>query len=147
MPDKLGEFLSQHDWELYSRIKGWKVERDTVDTNVLRFYLRARDGEQFTVRCVCDNYPEHAPSVKFINVQGSTEDKAAWPRGNNQFHEVIKLPPESFLCTDLTREGFAHHNEWVNKPTAWNGTVEALMTLFNYINDLLNSKDYESRAK
>jgi hypothetical protein len=60
---------------------------------------------------------------------------------------VVKLPSESFLCTDLTREGLNHHPDWVGRSTAWDGTTHTLMHLFNYIHDdLLNSPDYQGRA-
>jgi hypothetical protein len=86
--------------------------------------------------------------VAFINAQGSDGDRKAWPDGNSVFCEVVKLPPESFLCTDLTREGFAHHADWISRPTAWKGTTHTLLNLFNYIqDDLLNSVNYQGRAK
>src|SRR5690242_10642942 len=106
MVDKLGEFLARHDWEVLRAIKGWQVERDAVAAEVVRLTLSARDGERFTVRFICDNYPDAAPGVTFINAAGSTTDPTAWPAGNAAFYEVVKPPPQSFLCTDLTREGF-----------------------------------------
>lgn len=147
MADKLGEFLASNDWELLRTIKGWQVERDSVAADVVRLTLSARDGERYTVRFVCDGYPDTAPSVVFINSAGSPTDRTAWPAGNDEFYRVVKLPPASFLCTDLTREGFAHHSEWMNRPTAWKGSIHTLMHLFNYIqDDLLNSANYHGRA-
>jgi hypothetical protein len=148
MSDKIGDFLASHDWELLRTLKGWQVERDTIATDVVRLSLSARDGERFIVRFLCNGYPDNAPAVVFVNAKWSSADRTAWPAGNTAFYLVVKLPPESFLCTDLTREGFAHHPEWLNRPTAWKSSTHTLMDLFNYIqDDLLNSINYEGRAK
>lgn len=147
MADKLGEFLTAHDWKLLETLKGWKVSRDSDNPAVIRLELSARDGEKYIVRFVCDGYPVKAPSVKFINAQGQESDKTAWPAGNAEFYEVVKLPPNSFLCTDLTREGFQHHGDWVGRPTAWSGNKHTLMVVFNYLHDLLHSNNYQQRAK
>jgi len=148
MPDKIGEFLASHNLELLKAIKGWQVERDDVATDVVRLTLSAPDGERYIVRFICDGYPDIAPRVAFVNAEGSSADRTAWPAGNAAFYEVIKHPPHSFLCTDLTREGFEHHAAWVGRPTAWKGSTHTLMDLFNYIqDDLLNSINYQGRAQ
>jgi hypothetical protein len=148
MPDKLGEFLAGYDWELLRAIKGWQIERDDANADVVRLTLPARDGERYSVRFLCDGYPETAPRVAFIDAKGSTVNRAAWPAGNPQFHQVVKLPPASFLCTDLSREGLEHHPGWVNGRTAWKGATHTLINLFNYIHDeLLNSPNYQGRAR
>ena len=148
MPDKIGEFLASHDWDLLKAIKGWQVERDDAATDVVRLTLSARDGERFTVRFVCDGYPDKAPRVAFVNADGSSADRKVWPAGNAAFYEVVKHPPHSFLCTDLTREGFEHHPAWMNQARAWKGSTHTLMDLFNYIQDyLLNSINYQGRAQ
>lgn len=148
MPLNLDEFWAGQDWKLLETIKGWQVQRDTVATDVVRLTLSARDGERYIVRFVCDGYPQSPPRVAFVSATGSTTDRSAWPAGNNAFYEVVKLPTESFLCTDLTREGLQHHPEWAGLPTAWNGNTHTLMDLFNYIqDDLLNSPNYQGRAK
>ncbi|MFN7138213.1 MAG: hypothetical protein ACK4UN_02620 [Limisphaerales bacterium] len=146
MPDKLSEFLAQHDWELLKNIKGWHVERDDESTDVIRLTLPARDGEQFTVRFVCIGYPNQAPSVKFVNASGSEADRTAWPTGTPAFHEVVKLPPHSFLCTDLTLEGFKHHPDWVSRSNAWKAQTHTLMDIFNYVHDILHGDHYKHRT-
>lgn len=147
MSDNLGEFLAKQDWELLGPIKGWRVERDVISADVVRLMLSARDGDRFILRCLCDGYPNQVPSVAFIDAAGSTAVRTAWPSGTTEFHKVVKLPPDSFLCTDLTREGFQHHPEWAARPTAWKGNTHTLMDLFNYVHDLLNSNGYQGRAK
>jgi hypothetical protein len=147
MADKLGEFLAGHDWKLLESIKGWRVERDADNPDVVRFALPARDEERFIVRCICDSYPEEAPRVAFVNASGSAADRSAWPAGDDEFHKVVKLPAACFLCTDLTREGFEHHPDWKNRSNAWRGSTRTLMDLFNYLHDLLNSIHYQGRAK
>jgi hypothetical protein len=147
MPDKLGEFLTACNWKLLRTIKGWQVERDDVATDVVRLSLSASDGECYIVRFVCDGYPDLAPRVVFIDAAGSTSERTAWPDGDVTFYQVVKLPPNSFLCTDLTREGLAHHPDWANLGSAWNGQKHTLMHLFNYIQDeILNSPHYKGRA-
>lgn len=147
MADKIAEFLAKPDWKLLETLKRWRVERDGENPDVVRLELFARDAERYLVRFVCDGYPEKPPSTKFINAQGSDSDKTAWPAGIGEFHSVVKLPPDSFLCTDLTREGLQHHPDWASHSTVWNGNMHTLMDLFNYLHDLLHSNDYQHRAK
>jgi hypothetical protein len=147
MSDKLGEFLAGQDWELLRTINGWHVERDGVSTDVVRLTLPARDGERYILRCICDGYPDKPPDAAFTDVAGSTMERTAWPCGTAEFYKVVKLPTESFICTDLTREGLKRHTEWLGKGNAWNGSTHTLLDLFNYIQGLLNSNDYQGRCK
>lgn len=147
MSEAVSAFLATLNLPFLKAVKRWTIEQDSVAPDVVRLTLFASDGESFIVRFVCDGYPELAPRVTFVNVEGSAADRTAWPRGNAAFYEVVKLPPNSFLCTDLTREGFAHHPDWVGRGTAWKGSTHTLLHLFNYIqDDLLNSPNYEGRA-
>src|SRR6266404_1545604 len=132
MADALTKFLAAHDWDALGRIMGWRVERDIENTDVVRLTLPARDGELYILRCVCDGYPEEAPSVKFQSSEDSVSVMSAWPAGNTAFHQVVHLPPHCFLCTDLTREGFGHHAAWRDRPGAWEGKTHTLMDIFNY---------------
>ena len=146
MADALTKFLASQDWDALGRIMGWYVERDIENTDVVRLTLPARDGELYILRCVCDGYPEEAPSVKFQDAQGVVSVASAWPAGNSEFHKVVKPPPDCFLCTDLTREGFGHHPAWRGRPGAWDGKTHTLMDIFNYVQRLLKSNDYLKRA-
>jgi hypothetical protein len=111
---------------------GWRVERDKDNIDVVRLTLPARDRELYILRCVCDGYPKEAPSVKFVSQDGDEKVLSAWPAGDAEFGQVVKPPPHCFLCTDLTREGFAHHSEWRGRADAWNGATSTLMDVFNY---------------
>lgn len=146
MIDLLGEFLAKHDWVTLRRIRGWQVERDIENQDIVRQTLPARDDQLYVVRYVCDGYPGAAPGVKFISESGSESDRSAWPDGDSEFQQVVKLPPSSFLCTDLTREGLAHHPEWAKRPSAWGGSPHTLMELFNYVQRLLKSDHYLQRG-
>jgi hypothetical protein len=146
MADTLTEFFAAQKWDAVSKVAGWHVERDAENTDVVRLTLPARDGERYILRCVCDGYPKEAPSVKFATADGDVSVTSAWPAGDNLFHEVVKLPPASFLCTDLTREGFAHHGPWRGKSNAWDENTHTLMDIFNYVQRMLNSEHYLKRA-
>jgi hypothetical protein len=137
----LDEFMASQDWDLLRVANGWNVTRDG---DRLLFELTARDGERYAVRLLCDDLPRRAPSVVFVDHQGSPSTMRAWPRGNEQ---VVKVPPSCFLCMPLTREGLQHHPEWRSNPAvnAWR-EESSLMEVFNYLQRLLTSSDYAGRA-
>lgn len=140
----LDEFMTSQDWDLLKAVNGWDVARDG---DRLLFELTARDGERYAVRLLCDDLPRRAPSVVFVDDAGSHAVPRAWPRGNGRFFEVVKLPPNSFLCMPLTREGLQHHPQWRDTPSinAWR-EGSSLMEVFNYLQRLLSSPDYGGRA-
>jgi hypothetical protein len=146
MVEALTKFIAAHDWDALGKVTGWRVELDIENTDVVRLTLPARDGERYILRCVCDGYPRQAPSVRFATADGDVTVVSAWPAGDATFHEVIKLPPASFLCTDLTREGFAHHGDWRGRSNAWDENTHTLMDIFNYVQRMLSSKRYIKRA-
>jgi hypothetical protein len=141
----LDEFMASTDWDLLKAVNGWDVIRDG---DRLLFELTARDGERYLVRIMCDDLPRRAPSVVFVDAEGSPSALRAWPKGNGRFFEVVKLPPHSFLCMPLTREGLQHHPQWLEVPTitAWRGERSTLMEVLNYLQRLLSSADYAGRA-
>ena len=111
------------------------------------FTLAAKDGEKYTVRNECSGYPETAPSVVFVNADGSKSDAKAWPTGDGEFTQIVHGPPECFMCTSLTREGLAHHNDWKNDASKnpWHGAKHNLMSIFNLVSRLLNGRHYTGR--
>jgi hypothetical protein len=147
MPTAIELYIdSLGDLERLKKRSGYILTRSPDNPDVVFLSVDAKDGEHYRVQFLCDNYPTTAPSAVFVNQHGSKDDPKAWPHGNSRFLEVVKPPPNCFLCTDLTREGLKHHPDWMNGATAWNITKHTLMTLINYIaHNLLNSDDYIGR--
>ncbi len=141
----LDEFMASQDWNLLKVVNGWVVTRDG---DRLQFGLTARDEERYIVRLLCDDLPRRAPSVVFVDAAGSSSTMNAWPKGTGRFHEVVKPPPNCFLCMPLTREGLQHHPDWLQSPaiTAWRGDRSSPIEVFNYLQRLLTSDDYAGRA-
>ncbi len=142
--DSIDKFMASHDWALLERVKKWKVERKG---HVVRLELQARDGQRYLLRCVCSGYPEQAPSVAFVNEEGSKTDPRSWPTGGQAVLEVIKPPPNSFLCMSLTLEGLDHHKDWAGDASKHPWTSKnTLMDIFNVVQRLLDHPDYKGRA-
>lgn len=141
----LDEFMAQHDWATHERLKGWKVSRTG---KIVRLSLAARDGETFTLQCVCDNYPGQAPSVAFVDSEGSKGNARSWPTGGKAITDIVKPPPNSFLCMSLTREGLQHHKNWIGNPkqNPWDPAKHSLMSIFNVVHRLLMGPDYTGRV-
>lgn len=142
MPHTLDDFFKTQDLELLRRVNGWDVRRSG---DLVYLTLAARDGEQYTARFLCNDYSQQAPSVLFVNAEGSGTDPCAWPKGNDNFHGVVKPPPNCFLCMPLTREGLQHHGQWRGAAHAWH-PERSLLDLFNYLSRLLDSPDYQGRG-
>lgn len=145
MASQLDDFFNRYDWDLLLRVNGWIVE---TKEEIVTLELGARDGERYKVMFICDNYPTEAPKTFFVNDEGSSDDVKAWPKGNQRFYEIVKLPPNSFLCMPLTRQGLQHHQDWKTNPSvnSWDSGRHTLMDLFNFIRRLLNSDDYAGRG-
>ena len=143
MKSALDVFWESQDWTTLKRVNDWDVEREGER---ILLTLPARDGERYKLLCLCNEYPKLAPSVAFINNEGSKSDRRAWPTGNSNFHQIVKLPADSFLCFELSREGLNHHNDWRAQANAWNGTKHTIMNIFNVVHRLLQSHDYMGRA-
>lgn len=139
----LDEFWASHNWEQLSTLNKWITKRngDTIDCE-----LPAKDGEVYRLRLICNNYPHTPPSVAFINEQGSKSDAKAWPKGGPNFMGIVKPPQNSFLCTGLTREGLAHHQDWKNQPHAWNAERNTVLDVLNMVHRLLHSAEYLGRG-
>jgi hypothetical protein len=127
-------------------VTGWAI---TQADNIVTVVLTARDGERFRLRLWCDGYPGTAPSVAFVDEEGSKAVPGSWPRGNVSFHEIVKLPPASFLCMPLTREGLAHHGDWKTNPkvNSWDGAKHTVFDVINAVQRLLRSSEYEGRVE
>ena len=135
----LDKYWAAQDWAAKERLGGWKVERRGDD--VFLALQAPSDGERYRVRIRCDGYPERPPSVKFVDDAGSENVPRAWPKGG----AIIKPPSECFLCTDLTREGIAHHKDWASNPKAWRNT-KTVLDVINMLVELLRGGEYHGRG-
>ena len=147
MSSALDEFFAARDWTAIEAATGWSVVRDEEDSARVLLSLKARDGEPYQVQFLCDEYPQRAPSVAFVNAAGSKSDPRAWPRGDGEFFQEVKPPPWSFVCMPLTREGIALHADWLTSGVdVWNPARHTLMDLFNRMQRLLNGPYYQGRG-
>lgn len=126
----------------YLALRGWTHEQDG---STVVFHLKARDGQLFRLRLGCSESPQLAPEVAFVNEAWSPSDPRAWPRAAGNFAEIVKIPPASFLCTSLTREGLTHHKEWLGTPAAWN-PARSIFEIPSLFETLLQSAEYQGRA-
>src|SRR2546430_3030572 len=99
MSNTLDDFFAKQDWTLLEEVNGWAVARSNDNNNVVHLRVSARDGERYIVRYECVGYPEESPSVVFVNESGSKMDPSAWPAGDAEFDQIVKPPPNCFLCT------------------------------------------------
>lgn len=139
----LEDFLATLDLGMLEKANGWVIRREGV---LVRMTLRAGDGAKYTALIVCDGYPTTAPSVRFVDAYNNPNVRCAWPNGTPEFLEIVKPPPNSFLCMPLIREGLQWHNEWrtdsIKNPWTEENTI---MDVFNFLERLLNGKSYTGR--
>ena len=138
----LDDFWVGQDWATLGSLGAWSVERQEEDVFLA---LQARDEESYRIRIRCSGYPKEAPSVKFVDQDGSENARRAWPRGVGWVTQIVKPPPSCFLCTDLTREGLQHHQDWASRPTAWSDK-KSILDIINLIVRLLRCDEYLGRA-
>lgn len=143
MKTKLDLFIENTDIAALERANDWVIKRDG---DLVFFELPAKDSEVYRVRIEFDGYDEKAPSVVFVDAEGSRLNPRAWPKGSQSFMEIVKPPPNCFLCTELTREGLQHHAEWKSLESAWCGGKHSLLDVFNLLHRLLRSAAYEGRG-
>jgi hypothetical protein len=148
MSQSLDEFFATRDWSALESVSGWSATRDEADQDIVYLAVKARDGEQYRVRCICDGYPSEPPSVAFVNDSGSKDDVRAWPRGTPELDQEVKAPPSCFLCMPLTREGLAHHPNWRTEfpEQAWSPAKHTLLDIFNRVRRLLHADYYTGRG-
>ena len=147
MSQSLDEFFATRDLAALQGGTGWSVSRDERDPARVVLSVAARDGQVYRALFLCNGYPLLAPSMSFVNDDGSKLDARAWPHGDADFLGEVKPPPNAFVCVPLTREGLQHHPEWATSGAkVWNPEVHTLMDLFNYTQRLLNSGHYLGRG-
>lgn len=149
MSQTLDEFFAARDWNVIEAATGWKVVRDGANPHLVRLHLSAKDGQAYIVLFVNDGYSQAAPSVAFINDEGSKVDPKAWPTGTKEFLDEVKPPPHAWLCMPWTREGLAAHAvDWSRNAATdcWDGDRHTLMDLFNRMQRMLNGPYYTRRG-
>lgn len=139
----LESFFNSTDFATLERVNEWKITRNG---ELVYFELPAKDGEIYRLRLGCDNYPQQAPSVIFVDSEGTQSNPRAWPNCSPVLLEIIKPPPNCFLCTELTREGLHHHQDWRSQSKSWNGAKNSLIDIFNLVHRLLHSDGYLGRG-
>lgn len=144
MKTPLDEFFESADLVTLERVNEWSIRREN---EIVFLELPAKDQQVFRVRVECDRYPEQVPSVLFVDSAGSKLNPSAWPHGTHALMEIVKPPPNCFLCTELTREGLQHHPDWRGLQSAWNPKKHTLNDVFNLIHRLLHSDGYLGKGK
>ena len=147
MASQLDNFLAQLDLERLQRVNGWIVKRSVDNPDIVLFTVRAKDDNEYIARCEGAGYPDVAPSVVFVNGEGSKTEPKAWPAGTPLFGQIVHPPPECFICTSLIREGLAHHPDWKTDASKdpWNPSKHTLMDVFNLLTRLLTGPEYTGR--
>ena len=143
MKTKLDLFFENTDVPALERANNWSIKRDG---DLVFFELPAKDFDVYRLRIECDEYDEKAPSVVFVDAEGSRLNPRAWPKGGQALLEIVKPPPNCFLCTELTREGLQHHTNWKALESAWCTRKHSLLDIFNLLHRLLRSAAYEGRG-
>jgi hypothetical protein len=78
--------------------------------------LPSRTGETYALRYdFGTSFDDGPPSVLFCDaVTFAVGHRTDWPSGPDR---LFKLPPTNgpgWICTPMTREGRAHHSEWIS---------------------------------
>jgi hypothetical protein len=136
------EHWDQVDWAAVHGGSGWQAER--VD-EVGYITMSARDGVAYRLRLECKGYPQKAPSAAFADEKGLVSNVKAWPKGSGDFGSAVHPPPDTFICTPLTREGLEHHPEWKSRADPWS-VDKHFLDVANYVQRLLSGPTYGGRA-
>jgi hypothetical protein len=92
-------------------------------------------AEQFQARLLWDDYPEHAPSLKFRDpATGRLDLPTAWP--------VVRgfRPKQLDACVNYCSEGFTLHPEWkTDARFRWDPRGNALLRVLRTIQEELDN--------
>jgi hypothetical protein len=94
---------------------GWRIQPWPVDDlTVFVTMTSAVDLRAWTLRLVCQNYPDEPPSIKCVNPQTKDpSDSCAWPQCEG-------FRPTSDLCMNISREGLMQlHPGWQQSGYRW----------------------------
>lgn len=142
----LDTLLASPDVEFARRVRRWQIERASNDSNIVFARLVARDAAAYRLLMECDGYPVVAPSVVFVDDAGNKQNPSAWPRGTDEFGQIVKPPQQCFLCTGVTREGLAHHPNWRGTAEGWDPARHTLFDVLALVQSLLDSPSYQGRG-
>lgn len=108
--------------------------------------LRARNGDQFTLRLLCDGYPEQAPTGAFWDAQNKAHLPAArWPRAGAHRGQALKADWQNgtALYIPCDRQSITGHDQWRQLYPAWLWNPSIGLTRYlNVVSELLNGDDY-----
>lgn len=138
-------FFASPDLQVARQVRHWRIERAEDTPDIVYARLTARDGEEYRLLLLCDGYDQTAPSVVFVDESGNKMNPHAWPHGSSAFTEIVKAPPNAFLCTGTTREGLHHHANWRGTQDGWSAG-RTLYDVLAVVQSLLDSPSYEGRG-
>ena len=125
------EFLhgvNQRLWELKAR-----------EAQILFVWVLARGGRRYLLRLECTSYGTDAILGQFVDPETHRDQKGAWPMGTSAFEQWIKFNQpdgQRFICSDLDRQGLAHHGDWRARK-AWERKPNQLVVYLRFISHLL----------
>jgi len=94
--------IAEHDW---------KISRDNCDIFVL-MHPKTNSDRKFLIRHRCDDYPQKAPSLQFVNPATKETGLQYWPDRGAPFIAAVSRNPIA-LCMPGNREFFETlHREW-----------------------------------
>lgn len=115
-------------------IEPWPLESVTF----LVTMASAIDREHYTIRLVCDGYPDQPPSIKCVNTTTKEPtDPSAWPRCAG-----FRPPPTADLCMNISREALQQiHPDWQRDARyAWVSSGNPMWHVLEALQDRLNDK-------
>ncbi len=121
------------------RENGWAIEPWPLES-VTFFVTMASviDKEPYTIRLVCEGYPDQPPSIKCVNTKTKDPtDPSAWPKC-----EGFRPPPTADLCMNISREGLQQlHPDWQRDVRyAWDFSGNPIWRVLEALQDRLNDK-------
>jgi len=112
----------------------WEIERLTALEVRVTLSPASAPDESFLARLLWSEYPEEAPSLKFVDLaSGRLDVPKAWPKANGF------RPTSLDACVNWTKEGFALHPEWRTDPRyRWDPRGNVLLKVLRYLQSTLD---------
>lgn len=118
----------------------WEIQRvGPVELHVTLTPVSDPD-ERYLVRLSWSDYPDHPPSVRFVDpATGRLDAARAWPM-------ITGARPPGDMCVPWSSEGQRLHTEWGADPNfRWDGRGNPLLRILRTLQDLLDH-EYSGRA-